>query len=455
MQQKTALNILKSGHNVFLTGSAGAGKTYLLNQYIEWLQSHLIPVAITASTGIAATHLNGQTIHSWAGIGIREEMSKSDLNKLLKKKPMVERINDAQVLIIDEISMLAGSTLACVDQVLRFVRANFQPFGGLQLVVCGDFFQLPPINKDNEDIRKKFAFMSPEWLQAEFKICYLTEQHRQDDDQLTNLLNDIRSQDISQDSYDVLEQRVNETAQLKDDHHIAVKLYTHNMDVDRINQQKLGTILTKNHRFESHTTGNQILIDGLKRSVLAPQQLDLKIGARVMFVKNNPGEGYHNGTLGEVIHFDDDNWPVVKTAQGPNISAKPVEWSIEDNSGARAASFKQVPLRLAWAITVHKSQGMTLDAALMDLAKTFEAGQGYVALSRVKTLEGLFITHINQKALEVNSLVCKADKRLFELSEESERDYSKLDEKEIEKRIKVFMIKAGGVSHPVKISKKI
>ena len=203
MRQSSALDILKTGQNVFLTGSAGSGKTYTLNQYINYLRARRLPVAVTASTGIAATHMNGTTIHSWSGIGIKDELSDRDLTNLSRKQFLADRLKDTAVLIIDEISMLHAKQLNLVNQVLKHVRKNDAAFGGIQVVVAGDFFQLPPIGSKGETNREKFALMSEAWLDATFHTCYLSEQHRQVSEaangglDLDDILNQIRRQDVS------------------------------------------------------------------------------------------------------------------------------------------------------------------------------------------------------------------------------------------------------------------
>src|SRR5690606_33971295 len=179
MLQSKALAIMKSGRNVFLTGSAGAGKTYVLNQYIQYLKEHRIGVAVTASTGIAATHMNGQTIHSWSGIGIKDNISTRHLTSLKEKKYFTKKMDLVKVLVIDEISMLHRNQLDMVNKVLKYFKGNQLAFGGIQVIFSGDFFQLPPIGNDLEESREKFAFMSDAWLETEPVICYLTEQHRQ------------------------------------------------------------------------------------------------------------------------------------------------------------------------------------------------------------------------------------------------------------------------------------
>lgn len=417
MTQEKALEILKSGENAFITGSAGTGKTFLLNQFIDYLKKEKIPVGITASTGIAATHINGMTIHSWCGIGIKDSLTGKDLMRLMTKKHVRSKVKKAKVLIIDEISMLHRKQLDLVNRVLQFFHDNLLPFGGIQVVFCGDFFQLPPVSKNNESSREKFAFMADSWVQANLKICYLTHQYRQKDNDLNRILNEIRNDAISSKSIHLLD----EVCVLKPKEN-GTKLFTHNADVDRINQEFLSQIEDDVRIFKAKTTGEKKLIELLKKSVLAKEEIELKIGAKVMFVKNNYEKGYINGTLGTVTGYTDKGLPRVKLLEGKTMTVTPELWSIDDERGVELATFNQIPLRLAWAITIHKSQGMTLDEAEIDLRRTFEPGQGYVALSRLKQFDSLSLLGYNATALQVDRLALKADKRFRELSEEVEKE---------------------------------
>ena len=426
MKQETALKLLKAGENVFLTGSAGAGKTYTLNQYINYLKARKVPVAITASTGIAATHMNGMTIHTWAGIGIKDFLSDADLKNMKERKYLKEHLENAQVLIIDEISMLHAKQLNLVNQVLKYFKDSDDVFGGIQVIVAGDFFQLPPVGKNDERNRDKFCFMSEAWVEAKFRVCYLTEQHRQGDDYLNDILNAIRAQSIDHQHIQALEH-----TRHQDIGDTFTRLYTHNMDVDNINFKHLNEIETESKQFNAVCDGNEKLIETLKSSVRAPEILNLKKHAKVMFVKNNFDMGYINGSLGEVIGFEEDDdhgiLPKVKLTDGTVLLVEPETWSVDNDAGKTIASFQQIPLRLAWAITIHKSQGMTLEAAEINLSHTFEKGQGYVALSRLKSLSGLRLLGFNSQALELDSLAIKADRRFQELSEEAETHYELMD----------------------------
>lgn len=458
MLQETAFAILKTGANVFLTGSAGAGKTYLLNRYIHYLRARGVKLAVTASTGIAATHINGVTIHSWSGLGIRDELNGKDLTALAKKKPVRDRIVGARVLIIDEVSMLSVQTLQCIDQIMRYIKAVPLPFGGLQVVFCGDFFQLPPVDASGLPAREKLAFMAPVWLEADLKICYLSESHRHTDgaDSLLKLLNEIRDGEVSDVGRQLLQRKIDADYAAADGVESrfdnAVKLYTHNANVDAANMSKLARLPHEEVQFEAQTSGVKTLVDNLKKSVMAPEMLHIKKDAQVMFVKNNPDHNYINGTLGTVEDFSGEGWPLVRTFDGHLIEAMQTDWSIFDEQGMPLAVYTQVPLRLAWAITVHKSQGMTLDAAVVDLSRTFEAGQGYVALSRVKTWDGLHLRGYNETALRVESLVLKADLRFRELSADAAGGCDARDEGELQAAFNAFITDCGGTLDAEKIA---
>lgn len=441
MKQETALNLLKAGENVFLTGSAGAGKTYTLNQYIQYLRERNIPVAITASTGIAATHMGGMTIHSWAGIGIKDELTDKDIERMKDMKYLENRFEKVKVLIIDEISMLHFKQFNLVNQVLKSFKDPNSAFGGIQIVVSGDFFQLPPVGSPKELNREKFCFMSNAWVEAKFKVCYLTEQHRQGNDPLNDILNAVREQSLNAQHFQLLESCRNQ-----DIGDTFTQLYTHNADVDSLNNKQLRDIEQEEYYFMSEVSGNAKLIETLKSSVQAPDELVLKKTAKVMFVKNNFDVGYVNGSLGEIIDFikeDEICYPLVRLLDGEVITAEPATWTIENEANEVLASYTQIPLRLAWAITIHKSQGMTLDAAKIDLSNTFSKGQGYVALSRLKSLNGLDLLGLGSNALELDSLAMKADRRFQELSSEAEQQFADMDlsEKHLQ-----FIKYCGGIS---------
>jgi ATP-dependent DNA helicase PIF1 len=412
MTQQDALDILKAGYTVFLTGSAGSGKTYILNRFISYLKMQHIPVGITASSGVAATHLNGMTLNAWTGIGIKENITEAQIEMLLRRRYLHKRIRRIKVLIIDEISMLSSQTFESVDKVLRAFKDNDQPFGGVQLVLCGDFFQLPPVTADHD--HSAYIYHSPLWRELDLKICYLETPYRQIDQKFLNILEQIRSNNVTKDMWDTLKDRFFQTF---GNGVSPTRLYTHNMHADTVNKQMLTKLDGKEHYFMMQSQGTEELTALMRRSCLAPQRLILKRRALVMFVKNNFDEGYVNGTMGRVIDFTEkEDFPIVETFAHKQIIVKPSAWTI-DEEGVIKAKLTQIPLRLAWAITIHKSQGMSLDAAEIDLGKSFVTGMGYVALSRVRNLEGIRLRSLNRTALTVNDEVIKIDKKLREMSQ--------------------------------------
>lgn len=444
MTQEQAFLIMKTGVNVYLTGNAGSGKTYLLNKYISYLGNHNIPCAITASTGIAATHMNGMTIHSWSGIGIKNFLDEKGLDELEEKKYLWKRFEKARVLIIDEVSMLHGSQLDMVEKVCRRFKRNDKPFGGLQIILSGDFFQLPPINKKENENESGMVFNSKSWQILNPAICYIEEQHRQIDGELTEILNMIRNNNIEEKHYELLRSRIG--ANLKSDVK-ATRLYTHNINVDDINNIELSQI--ENEEKVSHMTssGPEHLVEILKKSCLAHQELKLKIGAEIMCIKNNPESGYVNGSRGKVIGFEKENGnPTIELYNGKKISLKPEIWAIEED-GRIKASVSQIPLRLAWAITIHKSQGMSLDNAEIDLTRSFSYGMGYVALSRVRTLEGISLVGFNNESLQVDPKVLEFDQELKNNSFSNELLFKKLSSEEQKKLEEDFINKMGGTIH--------
>lgn len=419
MKQKQALEFLKTGKNVFVTGPAGSGKTYLINSYIKYLKEHDIDVGITASTGIAATHMGGVTIHSWAGIGIKAYLDDSDIDSMSEKPYLSKRFEKVKVLIIDEVSMLHHFRLDLVDQVLRQMKKVNDPFGGVQIILCGDFFQLPPVSRFGEP-ETHFIYHSTSWRDAGFAICYLDEQFRQSDSDVINILNEIRSGKVSEKSHKLLQGRMNKkTINIE-----PTKLFTHNGDVDNINYAELEGLVSKEEAIHHmHSKGQPYILETLKKSCLAMPILKLKLGARVMCVKNNFEHGYVNGTLGVVAKCKKDEDPVIRLSNGKLITIEKASWKIEEDGNVKAEII-QYPLRLAWAITVHKSQGMSLDAVEVDLSKAFEPGMGYVALSRVRSLNGLTILGLNKTALEVNEEVLLFDEKLRGSSRLSEERFS-------------------------------
>lgn len=426
MKQALALEVMLAGENVFLTGAAGSGKTYLLNRFIKLAKAEGKKVSVTATTGLAATHLGGNTIHSWSGMGILDYLPSKFEHNLSKGRR--EIIENTDVLVIDEISMLHDFRLDLVNQICQLVRKNDKPFGGIQIILCGDFFQLPPINRGNSR-QGGFVVSSEVWREMGLVICYLEENFRQGEDgSLSEILNALRGGDLRRRHAEQLLERVDVPPEgdLQGD---LTELHTTNVDVDIINESRLAEIYSDEISYAQSTTGAKNYVETLQKSVLAPALLRLKKGALVMAVKNSPNKQYVNGSIGKVVDFDPlTDYPLVEFRNGRTITVAPETWELRDGDKKRAG-ITQVPLRLAYAITVHKSQGMTLDAAKIDLGKAFVEGMGYVALSRVRSLNSMYLVGINKMALQVSSEAQNIDEYLKKQTKLAENRFEFLNEK--------------------------
>lgn len=449
MKQKDALKILKAGKNVYLTGAAGSGKTYALNEYISYLKNRGVSVGITASTGIAATHIGGVTIHSWSGVGIKDDLDDRDIEYLVQKEHLYKRFEKTKVLIIDEVSMLSSRLFDSVERLCRTMKRSEEPFGGMQVILSGDFFQLPPISRESGET--EFIHKSEAWEKMDVRVCYLDEQFRHSDSSLEKILNEMRSGSVSFET----KTRLNDMRGRKRAEKISpTRLYTHNADVDAENDRELDKLPGAEHVYGMSSKGKTSIVEALKKGILAPETLRLKRNAVVMFIKNAFDEGYVNGTLGVVEDFDNNGMPIVRTFSGRKIFVTSAEWTIEEE-GKVLARVEQLPLRLAWAITVHKSQGMSLDAAEIDLSKAFTPGQGYVALSRLRSLAGLSLHGFNDTAMAMHPRAMEVDARLLAESAKWEKVLERFSDKEMNEMHSAFLKRIGGTTDEKEIAKNI
>lgn len=403
--QKHAFDLIKEGKNVFITGSAGTGKSYLLNFLKKEFSNRNFH--ITATTGIASINVGGVTLHSWAGLGIEQVPLNEILKKIFSAKGtnLRKKLLNAEILAIDEISMLSKNTFELLDDLLRKVRDIDFPFGGIQLVLFGDFLQLPPVKSDF------FCFESVSWTDADIKIIELKEVFRQQDKRFVKLLNNIRFGIRDKEDLEILKERFN----LKESGNIKPTiLSTHNSIVDRINYDMLGQLPAMERVFKAEYDGNAMKVEFLKKNCVAQNELYLKIGAQVMMLKNTyQKDGIINGSIGIITGFSQKKqYPIVEFENGTTVTIAPDVWetysyNTTTNELIIDATMIQIPLRLAWSITIHKSQGMTLDKVECDLKNTFSEGQAYVALSRARDLNGLYI-----KSFDINNI--KANKKVIE-----------------------------------------
>lgn len=403
-EQNQILQACLSGKNIFFTGSAGTGKSFLLRKIISVLPPE--GTVVTASTGVAACLIGGVTLHSFAGIGSGEAT-------LQRCYEMASRPTNAQIwrrckrLIVDEISMIDSKYFDKIESVARYIRKNDKPFGGIQLILCGDFFQLPPIikkdggqnNMNNND--KRFCFQSIAWEKCIQHVYELNQVHRQNDPEFIKILNHIRIGYVNDDIIKRLQQTAIQNIEINGI--LATQLCSHTQDANQINSTKLQNLNGELKIFKAEDSDKNITKQ-LEQQIQVPTELQLKINAQVMLLKNiNIANGLVNGARGIIVKYV-NNLPLVKFKNNIEYLCKPEKWIIKQANG-HIITRKQIPLKLAWAFSIHKSQGLTLDCVEMSLSKVFEAGQAYVALSRAKSLDSIRVLDFDSKQVWANPYV--------------------------------------------------
>lgn len=394
----------KTGANLFLTGRAGTGKTTFLRKLREHSAKRMV---VVAPTGVAAINASGSTMHSFfqlpfsvyiPGKGFAGK-DKRYLNVSRQKKRLIMSLS---LLVIDEISMVKPDTLDAVDSILRRLRGSSAPFGGLQLLLIGDLRQLPPVVRDTEWEFVKDHYASPYFFEshalkrAGFHTIELSTVYRQSDSAFIDILNSIRDGKASAETLRSLNSRYRPGFYPADDEGY-IRLTTHNRLAASYNSTRLGALQGPERAFEATVKGKFP-----ESSFPAEQTLRLKEGAQVMFVKNDVGavRRYYNGLIGRVVSIGDDKIRVIPAGGGEAIDVERAEWEVtqyllDEDTGKivqePTGTFTQFPLQLAWAVTIHKSQGLTFDKAIIDAAHSFAPGQTYVALSRCRSLEGLVL----------------------------------------------------------------
>ncbi len=401
MDQQRALEIILSPHNVFLTGAPGSGKSYLLKLAIENFHKMNKIVAITASTGIAASQIEGLTLHSWSNIS--EYTRNKTFYDFEADHEIVKRYREVDVLIIDEISMIDSELFEKINNMAKFLRKSSLPFGGIKLVLVGDFFQLPPINKSAGNTNS-YLFESTLWAELNLKICYLNTQYRQQGgNELTNILLKIRNSKMDNKSLNCLKNRL-----INSNDSSIIKLYSHNYDVDNENLIQNNLLKTKTNKYKPYTWGIKKYVNNILENNGFNNNLEFKIGSKVIFTINRPQLSYVNGTRGQIIDFK-RHLPLVKISDNKIILVDYQEFSMQINN-IKVAKVNCLPLKLAWAITIHKSQGMSLDSAEIDLTRSFSPGMGYVALSRVRSLEGIYLKGYNKMSFLIDHRIREIDR---------------------------------------------
>lgn len=406
-EQKSAYTDMVSGKNIFITGGGGVGKSYLIKNFYE---NNSCGTFVTSTTGISALNIGGQTVHSLLGLGIGKD-SLEELLKKIKKYGKDKVWRSIKTLVIDEISMLCPILFDKMEVIARIIRNNEEPFGGVQLILTGDFCQLPCVGSD------KFCFESSSWNKCIDKTHYLKKIVRQSDSKFIEILDSVRIGSITPKVRKILESRIvdyDEKSNIK-----PTILYTHNAQVDLINQNHLKLLIDKNkssNEYLLQKTVNPNYFGSVNIPSSLMESLTLTVGAQVMLTINlDIINGLANGSRGVVTGFvEGTRSPIVKfLSQNEDIIVERYSNSVEDK-GRLMYSYSQIPLKLAWAITIHKSQGMTLDLVETDLSRVFEYGQAYVCLSRIKNLEGLYIKEIDYKRIKCHPKAFEYYKKLNE-----------------------------------------
>ncbi|KAH8333854.1 hypothetical protein KR059_003910 [Drosophila kikkawai] len=404
-EQMEVLRACTSGKNVFFTGSAGTGKSFLLRRIISALPPD--GTVATASTGVAACLIGGTTLHAFAGIGGGDASMQRCLD--LASRPMsAQTWRKCKRLIIDEISMVDGQFFEKIEAVARHIRRNDRPFGGIQLILCGDFLQLPPVIKSDfgaaptSTPQQRFCFQSSAWETCIQCVYELKQVHRQSDPEFVKILNHLRIGHVN----DTITTRLAATSKQKIEGNgiLATQLCSHTNDANSINESKLENLQGDKVLFKADDS-DASMTKQMDQQVQAPSQLYLKVNAQVMLLKNiNIANGLVNGARGVVVRIDKDNLPVVRFKNNQEYVCRHEKWIIKTATGG-ILTRRQVPLKLAWAFSIHKSQGLTLDCVEMSLSKVFEAGQAYVALSRAKSLQSIRILDFDAKQVWANPQV--------------------------------------------------
>jgi ATP-dependent DNA helicase PIF1 len=411
-EQKNIFSHVHRGASVFITGSAGTGKTVLLKHIIDILKDvhGKSKVFVTASTGIAACALQGQTLHSFASIGIQNADSGTLLDKVKMNKHACKRWKKAKALVIDEISMISADLFESLEYIARDIRGSEVVWGGIQLIVCGDFFQLPPVIKQQKLSGKEFAFEADCW-NASFDLqVELTQVFRQSDPRLIKMLQGIRKGETDAEDLQLLE----ESCSMNKQDSLVVWLYPRINDVEKVNEERMKSLGESTVTYAAADSGLEHRKKQLNQGIV-PDQLVLCVGARVMLIMNlNIERNLCNGATGTVTGFvpvEDKNarksdilFPQVKFDRGPEILIEPQNFEIFEGDIVVAWRY-QIPLILAWAISIHKCQGMTLDHAQTDLSRAFGYGMVYVALSRVRSLEGLHLSGFTPSKIKAHPKV--------------------------------------------------
>ncbi len=401
-EQQQALALLESGDNVFLTGGAGCGKSYLLQAFTRRCSQEKMPVL--ASTGVAAIAIGGRTFHSFFGLGLMEGSADTIIARASNDKRLLRRLSQIEGFVLDEVSMISSEVLEVANEIAKMARDSRLPWGGLRVIMVGDFAQLPPVTKQGS---LRWGFTSSVWKESCFQNCVLTHNHRVKDQDYLHRLSEIRRGQWTSEVVEFLNEHVYEH-DLKDKH---TRLFPLRAQAERYNLVELNNLPAPAITINSIYTGDSRYAEALQKQAPVPKQLILKKGAQVLFIQNDPKKKWVNGTRGTIVDIEPDGIIVEKKnshstmLRSQKVTVEKTSFSMHNADGAVVASVLNYPLTLAYASTIHKSQGATLDGLWVDLSQLWEPGHAYVALSRLRTSQGLKILRWSQRSFIVDPLV--------------------------------------------------
>lgn len=395
--QDQALALLRSGENVFLSGGAGSGKSFLVRHFIREMDPKTMP--LLASTGAAAVLIGGRTFHSFFGLGIMDGGPAATLERALMDKRLLRRVQRIEGFIIDEISMISGQTLAIAEEISRKAKGSSLPWGGLRVIAVGDFAQLPPVTRQGP---RDWAFLHPVWGETGFQSQFLSLNHRVQDKEYLSVVQDVRFGKVTPQVQEYLNSRTVE----HDEEDEAIRLFPRREQSEKFNQLRLTQLSGKAHEYLAVYFGEDRFVESLKRNSPVPEKLVLKEGAVVMFVQNDPTRRWVNGTRGTVVDLDEQKL-IVQLKNGRDVELERSLFSLQDAEGKVMASVLAYPVVLAYATTIHKSQGATLDKLWVDLSALWEPGQAYVALSRLPFGTGLHLLRWSPRSIIIDPKVAQ------------------------------------------------
>ncbi len=396
-EQQSALELINMGQNVFVTGGAGTGKSFLIRQFLKDHDAKSFPVL--ASTGAAAVLVGGRTFHSFFALGILEGGVEATIAKAMSDRRLRKRLNQVQGIVIDEVSMIDGVILAAAEEIARRVRKSPEVWGGIQVIAVGDFFQLPPvvIGRGRE---RPWAFLHPVWQRTAFRSVVLQENLRAAEDaELVQTLARVRQGQITDEVRLFLDRHVRMC-----DNSASLRLYPRRAQADEYNRGRLAELPGEEIQIASLYSGSPRGIDQLKRAAPIAEELVFKVGAQVMLRQNDPLQRWVNGSLGIVKYYEPGKL-MIELRSGYVVSLDKADFTLLDADGNALAIASNYPLNLAYATTIHKAQGATLDHMVVDLRSLWEPGHAYVAMSRVRRSEDLFIVGWDEHSIRVDKAV--------------------------------------------------